>query len=263
MKFSIIICCYDEEPIIEKSWEKLKEALKDYNDYEVIFVNDGSTDKTLIKLKEILKNNPDVIKILSYENNKGYGYALKSGINVSKGDYLILMDADMAMEPSKIVNYSHYFINYELLIFSRYLGIRPDYPAHRRIASWFYRRMNQFLFKIKVEDTQSGFLCIKRDILKDIKLECDDFSILMELIVKATRKNIKWQEVGVKFIHNTTSGQTSIFKSGPKMLKNSLRLKKVLKGDIMKCKKCGKEDINLTEGLCDNCYDNSGSIDGE
>ena len=218
MKYSIIICCYDEEPIIEKSWNRLKVVLPE--DCEVIFVNDGSTDKTGEILNKIAET--ENINIISYSENKGYGFALRCGLSDAIGDYIITLDADLAMEPKDI--FEKCKESEDLIIFSRYKDIKPDYPLMRRIASWGYRKMNQFLFKIKVEDTQSGFLCIKRDVLKDIKLECDDFSILMELIVKATRKNIKWQEIGMKFIHDTTSGQTSIFKSGPKMLKNSVRL---------------------------------------
>ena len=224
MKYSIIICCYEEEPIIEASWNRLKDVLPE--DCEVIFVNDGSTDKTGEILYKIAET--ENINIINYSENKGYGHALKCGLSSVLGDYIITLDCDLAMEPKDIFEKCKQNES-DLIIFSRYAGIKPDYPLIRRIASWGYRKMNQFLFKIKIEDTQSGFLCIKREVLKDIKLECDDFSILMELIVKATRKNIRWQEVGLKFIHDTTSGQTSIFKSGPKMLKNSIRLWKALK----------------------------------
>lgn len=227
MKCSIIMPCYDEEPIIEKSYNKLQNVLKEFpnNKFEIIFVNDGSNDRTgEILLKKSLKENN--IGIISYKKNKGYGYALRKGLGLASGEIIITCDCDLAMPPNEVIASCLNWIKngQDMVICSRYKGIKSEYPLARRIASWGYRTLNKTLFKFPFEDTQSGFIGFKKEVLEGIELKSNDFSILMELIVKVYKN--KWQimEIPVKFIHNTLSGETSIWKSGPKMFKNTLKI---------------------------------------
>lgn len=226
MKISVIICCFDEELIIKKSWDKLNDALKLFPDdeFEIIFINDGSTDNTLKLLNELKNTNPSV-RIASYEKNQGYGFALNLGIKNTTGDIIITCDCDMAMPPEQVIGVCRENLEkYDAVICSRYKGIKPDYPLMKRIFSWGYRKLNKMLFKIPFEDTQSGFIGFKKEILKGIELKSTDFSASMELIVKAYEN--KWQitEIPVKWVHDTTSGETSFLKAGPKMFMNSMRI---------------------------------------
>ncbi len=91
-KFSIIIPAYNEEEGVKATLEDLKKYLRDNyseSDYEIIVVNDGSTDKT----KEILETISG-ITLINHHYNKGYGAALKTGIKNSKNDWILILDAD-------------------------------------------------------------------------------------------------------------------------------------------------------------------------
>ena len=237
---SIIICCYNEKPIIETTWNKLKKAVEHLDKYEIIFVNDGSTDKTLEKLRNLnweehhseLDHHP--VNIITYEENKGYGHALQIGLKKAVGDIIITLDADLAMNELEVIKRSITNLEfYDVCIFSRHQGMKAEYPLSRKIASWGYRMVNNILLGIPFKDTQSGFLAFKKSALKGIDLKLDDFSILVEMVAKFYNAglNIKIIEVPIKFIHDTTSGETSIMKSVWKMFRNTLRIRGMVKSN--------------------------------
>ena len=93
-KVSVVVPSFNEEGNVSILAEKLVKILKQYADYEVIYVNDASTDKTLEKLKELHRKNPK-IKYLSFSRNFGHQYALKAGIDYATGNCIISMDADL------------------------------------------------------------------------------------------------------------------------------------------------------------------------
>lgn len=104
-KISIIVPCYNEEEIIELFYEKLIETInqiKDSYNYEIIFVDDGSKDKTLNKLIE-LKSNDINIKTISFSRNFGKEAAIYAGLSNSEGELIVLMDVDLQHPPQIIL----------------------------------------------------------------------------------------------------------------------------------------------------------------
>ena len=101
-KLSLIIPCYNEEEVIELSINTMIESLKNIKEsYELIFVNDGSKDKTLEILKELAKNNKD-IKVISLSRNFGQQAAIRAGLENATGDYIGFIDADLQDPPHLI-----------------------------------------------------------------------------------------------------------------------------------------------------------------
>ncbi len=103
MYISVIIPCFNEEKVIEKTYERLKDVFKnnEISDYEFLFVNDGSKDNTLNILKNISKIDRNV-KVLSFSRNFGHQCAVSAGINECKGDLAIIIDADLQDPPELI-----------------------------------------------------------------------------------------------------------------------------------------------------------------
>ena len=102
-KLSIVIPMYYEEEVVNECYNRLEKVLTNLNgyDYEIIFVNDGSKDKTLELLSEIAKNNQKV-KILSFSRNFGHQAAVTAGLQYVTGDVILIIDADLQDPPELI-----------------------------------------------------------------------------------------------------------------------------------------------------------------
>ena len=98
MKLSIIISAYNEEGNVLKIYNSIKKNLNLIS-YEIIFVNDGSTDNTIDELKKIYKSDKSHVRIINFSRNFGKDAALMAGIKFSKGKYICLLDADMQQNP--------------------------------------------------------------------------------------------------------------------------------------------------------------------
>src|SRR3989338_5060767 len=100
---SILIPCYNEEEMLSNTYKRLKtELVCQDQPYEIIFCNDGSTDNTLKLLTEIERQD-EKVKIMSYSPNKGPGYAFRQMYSKARGEILIHMDADLAMDPKETI----------------------------------------------------------------------------------------------------------------------------------------------------------------
>lgn len=104
MKLSVIVPCYNEEDVIEKFFNEFVKVFSNQPyDYELVFVNDGSRDKTLEKLKKIYDNNKNLnINIIDLSKNFGKEAAMLAGLKNCSGDYVSIIDADLQQPPSKI-----------------------------------------------------------------------------------------------------------------------------------------------------------------
>lgn len=105
IKHSLIVPCYNEEGNVEKFLLQAKAAMSGYtDDYEIIFVNDGSRDETPKKLRELFKNNKDVkIKVINFSRNFGKEAAMYAGFTQAVGKYVTIIDADLQQDPKYAV----------------------------------------------------------------------------------------------------------------------------------------------------------------
>ena len=142
-KISIVIPVYFEEKVISVTYSRLKDILSKLSyDYEIIFVNDGSRDKTLDILKQIARDD-NKIKIISFSRNFGHQVAITAGIDEALGDAIIVMDADL-QDPPEIINEMliQWEKGYEVVYARR--KIRQGESFFKKItANTFYRTLNK------------------------------------------------------------------------------------------------------------------------
>lgn len=102
-KISVVIPCYNEEEVIETTYQRMNEVMKEMSEYEyeLIFVNDGSKDKTLEKLQNICNNDANS-KIVNFARNFGHQIAITAGLDFATGDYIAFIDADL-QDPPEII----------------------------------------------------------------------------------------------------------------------------------------------------------------
>ena len=101
---SIVIPVYNESHSIEKLFFQIKDNIDSKYNYEIIFVNDGSTDDSKLKILDLVNSNSK-IKLIDFYKNRGKSIALNEGFKMSKGDIVITLDADLQDDPNEIDNF--------------------------------------------------------------------------------------------------------------------------------------------------------------
>ena len=166
---SILIPVYNEEGNLSVLYEKLMAALKKAGKpYEVIFVDDGSSDGTLEILLDLREKNPNV-KIVSFSRNFGQTAALSAGIDFSKGDIIIPMDGDLQTDPEDILPLLEK-IGEGFDVVSGWRKRRKDPFLTRRLPSIFANKMISWIGGVHLHDYGCTLKAYRKDILKNIRL---------------------------------------------------------------------------------------------
>ena len=115
VKLSLIVPCYNEEENVKNFFFHVKEGLRDYTDsYEIVFVNDGSRDRTSERLRKIFSENKDTkIKVINFSRNFGKEAAMYAGLSNAEGDYVAIIDADLQQDVKYVVEMSRILDNDE------------------------------------------------------------------------------------------------------------------------------------------------------
>jgi glycosyltransferase involved in cell wall biosynthesis len=159
MTVSIVVPAYNEEDAIRFGLEKFI-SLGYHKKYEIIYVNDGSTDKT----GEIIKEYP--VKLLRHNVNKGYGAALKTGIRHATGDKTIILDSDGQHDPKYIEQLIEMMEDYDMVI-----GERADdsfQVKRRQSGKKLIKKIGEYLVEQKLPDYNSGFRGFDTKLIKEM-----------------------------------------------------------------------------------------------
>ncbi len=166
---SILIPIYNEEGNLLLLYEKLAAALKKVGrPYEVIFVDDGSSDESLEILLDLREKNPN-IKVISFSRNFGQTAALSAGIDFSKGDILIPMDGDLQNDPEDILPLLQK-IEEGFDVVSGWRKGRKDPFLNRRLPSMIANKLISWIGGVHLHDYGCTLKAYRRDILKNIRL---------------------------------------------------------------------------------------------
>ena len=191
---SVIIPVYNEE----NSIKEVLERIPNHHRYEIILIDDGSTDRSIKKVKQIKGKNIIVVK---HNKNLGYGAALLTGFKHAKGDIIVTLDSDFQHNPEEIPSLINPIIKEEadLVIGSRYLG-SSNYkvPLHTRFGELIIKLCLKLLYGQVVGNNQSGFRAFKRELLKPfIDINNNGMAFTTELLLKAMEEGKKILEVPI------------------------------------------------------------------
>ncbi|MEZ4752996.1 MAG: glycosyltransferase family 2 protein [Bdellovibrionota bacterium] len=159
---SIILPTYNEEHAVADVIKRIKAV--DLPDYEILLVNDGSTDGTA-KAAESAG-----ARVVSHPYNIGNGAAVKTGIRSANGRVLVFMDADGQHDPQDIPKMLQYIPDYQMVVGAR--SKDSDSALHRDIANGLYNLLASFIAEFKIEDLTSGFRVMRAE---DARRFCDMF----------------------------------------------------------------------------------------
>ena len=166
---SIVVSCYNEELAIPLFYKEVKKMIEkmDYLDFEIVFVDDGSTDKTLEILKKLAKKDKQV-KYVSFSRNFGKEAAMYAGLEYSKGDYVTLMDADLQDPPAMLEKMYKYLESGEYdCVATRRVTRKGEPPIRSFFARQFYKIINK-LSDIEMVDGARDYRLMRREMVDAI-----------------------------------------------------------------------------------------------
>lgn len=177
MKLSLIVPCYNEEGNVEKFFSEVNRVFKDkIEDYEFVFVNDGSTDKTYKKLKHIHQelNTKNNVQVLTFSRNFGKESAIYAGLSKAKGDLVCLIDADLQQRPEVVLEMLDTLnSDEELDCVTAYQKKRKENAAVSFVKSSFYKFINK-ISDVDFVNGASDFRLMKRAMV-DAILQMTEF----------------------------------------------------------------------------------------
>ena len=193
-KISVIVSCYNEEkalPLFYKEMEKVMDEMSQ-NDFELIFVNDGSKDKTLEEIKA-LRNKDKRVRYISFSRNFGKEAAMKAGLDYSTGDYVTLMDADLQDPPKmlpemlNILEKEHYDC-----VGTRRVTRKGEPVIRSFFARKFYKIINK-MSKVEMVDGARDYRLMTRQMVEAIK-SCEEYNRYSKGLWSFVGFKTKWLE---------------------------------------------------------------------
>lgn len=233
MRISLCVPMYNESSIIAKTARELHDYMSKnfFDDYEIIFSDDGSRDGS----SDIVKNlNLPNVKVVGYEKNQGKGCAVRHGILASRGDIVIFTDADLAYgldvikEAVEIMDKGEHSI----VVASRAKHSEgyEGYTFIRKLASKTYIKVLNLFGGIKISDAQCGFKTFDGEKGRKIFSLCqtNNFAFDLEVILVAQKMKLKIYELPAKIINHRES-KVNVIKDAFKMTKEISKIKKNIK----------------------------------
>ena len=200
IQVSIIIPVYNEDKSILEVLKRIHATVDSQNNFEIIVINDGSTDNTLKVLEE---NNTLYNQLITYGTNFGKGNAVKKGLEAAKGKYIFFQDADLEYDPIDINKFIKLINRFEPDLI---IGSRLNYSEYTRshnILNKFGNKFITFIFNLfyntTFTDIYSCYVCFKKDLLNEKNLKTKGFEQHAEIICKVIKKGNKFYEVPINY----------------------------------------------------------------
>ena len=191
-KITVIVPCYNEEAALHYYYKEMSRVMDEMNDvdFELLFINDGSKDKTLEIMME-LANKDSRVKYISFSRNFGKEAAMYAGFENSTGDYVCLMDADLQDPPSLIPEMLKYISKYDI-VGTRRVTRKGEPPIRSFFARLFYKIANK-ITKIELVDGARDFRLMKREVVNAI-LDLKEYNRFSKGIFQWVGFETKWLE---------------------------------------------------------------------
>jgi len=204
-EISVFFPCYNEEQNIAKLVEQACEVLEDLaDDYQIIIVNDGSTDNTQ-KIAENLTAKYKNVELKSHEENKGYGAALRTGFKNARKELVFYTDGDNQFDIRELPLLIPLIEKFDIV--SAYRIKRLD-PFIRKFNAGLYNFVLFILFGLRIKDIDCAFKLYKRELFDKIEITSNGALVDAEILLKARKFGYTIGQIGVQHYPRTAGKQT-------------------------------------------------------
>ncbi len=187
-KISIVVPLYNEEENVEELYSRVKEVLEKFsNDYEIILVDDGSADRTVEKLEEIVKKD-STVKVVEFARNFGQTPAMMAGMDIASGDVIITMDGDLQNDPVDIPRLLEK-IDEGYDVVSGWRKNRKDATISRKIPSKIANWLIGKLTGVKIHDYGCSLKAYRGDVIKKVRLYGEMHRFIPAVVSTVTSPN--------------------------------------------------------------------------
>jgi dolichol-phosphate mannosyltransferase len=213
MKLSVVMPAQNEEGSVGKSVQGVADVLdREGIDYEIVVVNDDSTDSTEAVVAAMGEANPR-IRVHRSHNERGFGNAIRAGLDVFEGDAVAIVMADASDDPEDLVRY-HQLLEegYDCAFGSRFVpGAKVyDYPRVKYVVNRLANQFIRILFRHRYNDTTNAFKAYRREVVETIQpLLSKHFNLTVEMPLKAIVRGHSYEVIPTSWT-NRTSGEAKL-----------------------------------------------------
>jgi glycosyltransferase involved in cell wall biosynthesis len=212
-KLSVFYPMWNEEAYIERALAFGKRACEqlvasgDVGDYELIVVDDASTDATGAIADRMAAEDPRV-RVVHHPHNRKLGGAMKTGFATATGDLVLYTDADLPFDMAELPRAVRLMREYDVDIVSAYRFDRTGEGSLRAVYTFVYNALIKALFGVRVRDINFAFKLCRRRIFDHVELRSEGSFIDAELVIRATRLGFEILQMGVDYFPRTRGVST-------------------------------------------------------
>jgi hypothetical protein len=209
IRTTVVLPAYNEAEALPDVLSELAERLDD--SYEVLVVDDGSTDATA----EVAEKGP--CRLIRHPGNQGKGVAIRTGIAEAKGEYVVIMDAD-ATYPVEAIDKLVKLLDENDLVRGKRESDEESMPSINRVGNWFFNKLFSIAHGLEAGDHLSGLYGLRRDAFRRLGLEAKGFDIETEIGIKAQAHGLRVTEFPIDYLPRVGEKKLSPWRDGFRIL---------------------------------------------
>jgi len=198
-KLSVIVPVYNERNTVVEVLRRMRSVeLADGIEREIIVVDDGSSDGTRDVLRQL---GDSTVRVIVHDGNRGKGAAVRTGLAVATGDYVLIQDADLEYDPEDWPKLIAPVLRGKARVVygSRFTGERRNMLFFHWVGNRFLSLVTNVLYNTTLSDMETCYKLVDRELLIDLKLRCNRFDIEPEITSKILKRKIRIYEVPISY----------------------------------------------------------------
>ena len=232
---SIFLPMWNEELYVERAIDAARRVCDQMvadaaiSDYELLIVDDASTDRTP-ELADKLAAADSHVRVIHHDRNRKLGGAIKTGFANARGDLVLYSDADLPFDMTEVRRAVRLLLEYDADIVSAYRLDRTGEGYLRAVYTFFYNLLIRWTFRVKARDINFAFKLCRRDVFDHIELKSEGSFIDAELWIRASRLGFDILQIGVDYFPRSRGVSTL---SSPKIIFKILRELSQLRRELL------------------------------